>query len=60
MARSAATCHWEPYGLRLTCVCGTEQYYAGVDAHIYICTTCQAHYQIVQTPAGVTVEEVTA
>jgi Zn finger protein HypA/HybF involved in hydrogenase expression len=58
MAVSTATAHLEPYGLRLTCVCGTEQYYAGVDAHIFICATCQTHYRIVQTSAGVEVEKV--
>jgi Zn finger protein HypA/HybF involved in hydrogenase expression len=60
MAVSVATCHLERYGLRLTCACGTEQYYAGVDAHIYICNTCHAHYQIVQTQTGSAVEEVDA
>ena len=58
MAASAATCHLEPYGLCLTCACGAEQYYAGVDAHTYICNTCNAHYHIAQTQAGYAVEEV--
>ena len=58
MAVSAATCHLEPYGLSLTCACGAEQYYTGVDAHTYICNTCNAHYHIVQTEAGYAVEEV--
>jgi hypothetical protein len=58
MAVSAATCHLETFGLCLTCACGAEQYYAGVDAHTYICNTCAAHYRIVQTPAGYAVEEV--
>jgi Zn finger protein HypA/HybF involved in hydrogenase expression len=60
MAVSTATCHLEPYGMRLTCACGTEQYYGGVDAHIYICSTCQTHYRVVETQAGLKVETVDA
>ena len=58
MAVSVATCHLETYGLRLTCACGAEQYYAGVDAYTSICNTCAAHYRIAQTSAGYAVEEV--
>ena len=58
MAVSPATCQFETYGIRLTCTCGAQQYYGGVDAHIYICTSCHAHYKLAQTQEGLKVEEV--
>jgi hypothetical protein len=58
MTVAHAICTVEPFGIRLTCACGTIQYYAGIDAHICICSTCHAHYRLTQTKDGYAVEDV--
>jgi hypothetical protein len=43
-----ATVIQEPYGIRLQCVCGAEQFYATVDDVIYLCHGCRAQYQMMR------------
>ena len=45
----------EPFGLRLRCSCGTEQFYGKVEDNMHLWSTCGAQYTVAQTSAGLTV-----
>ena len=45
----------ELVGMRLQCLCGQEQFYSGVDEHVYACTACHREYHLHQAGPAIVV-----
>ena len=51
MKEATAQVTREPFGMRLQCLCGQEQFSSGVDEHVYAGAACHRESQRRQTGA---------
>ena len=55
MQEATAQVRREAFGIRLRCLCEHEQFYSGVDEHVYVCAACHREYQLLQTGTDIAI-----